>query len=61
VHKGTSLLVQWLRLHALNATDPGSIPGQGTGLHMQKSSHASTKDATKKRPFMPELRPGAAK
>ena len=27
---GTSLVVQWLRLHAPNAGDPGSITGQGT-------------------------------
>ena len=27
---GTSLVVQWLTLHALNAGGPGSIPGQGT-------------------------------
>ena len=25
-----SLVVQWLRLHAPNAGDPGSIPAQGT-------------------------------
>ena len=28
--QGTSLEVQWLRLHAPNAGGPGSIPGQGT-------------------------------
>ena len=27
-------MVQWLRLHAPNAGDPGSIPGQGTRSHM---------------------------
>ena len=31
---GTSLVVQWLRLHAPNAGDLDSIPGQGTGPHM---------------------------
>ena len=31
---GTSLVVQWLRLHAPNAGSPGSIPGQGTRSHM---------------------------
>ena len=31
---GTSLVVQWLRLHAPNAGVRGSIPGQGTGSHM---------------------------
>ena len=29
---GTSLVVQWLRLHAFNAGDTGSIPGQGTKI-----------------------------
>ena len=33
---GTSLAVQWLRLHISNAGDTGSIPGQGT-----KIPHAS--------------------
>ena len=30
--KGTSLVVQWLRLHAPNAGGPGSIPGWGTNI-----------------------------
>ena len=30
---GTSLLVQWLRLHTSNAGDPGLITGQGTRSH----------------------------
>ena len=29
-----SLLVQWLRLHILNARGLGMIPDQGTGSHM---------------------------
>ena len=44
---GTSLVVQWIRLHAPNAGGPGSIPGQGTRSHMHattKSSHATTKE-----------------
>ena len=44
---GTSLVAQWVRLHAPNAGGPGSIPGQGTRSHMQamtKSSHATTKE-----------------
>ena len=44
---GTSLVVQWLRLHTPNAGGPGSIPGQGTRSHMHavtKSSHATTKE-----------------
>ena len=41
----TSLVVQWLRLHAPNAGDPGLIPGQGTRSHMPqlKIPHAATK------------------
>ena len=31
---GTSLVVQWLRLWAPSAGDPGSIPGQGARSHM---------------------------
>ena len=31
---GTSLAVQWLRLHTPNARGPGSTPGQGTRSHM---------------------------
>ena len=30
---GTSLVVQWLRLHASTSRGPGSIPGWGTGSH----------------------------
>ena len=32
----TSLVVQWLRLHAPNAGGMGSIPHQGTGSHMSQ-------------------------
>ncbi|TEA36535.1 hypothetical protein DBR06_SOUSAS15910004, partial [Sousa chinensis] len=48
-----SLAVQWLRLCAPNAGDPGLIPGQGTRSHMPqlrvrilqlRSPHAATKD-----------------
>ena len=50
--EGISLVVQWLKLCALNAGGPGSIPGQGTRSHMSelrgcmpqlKISHAITK------------------
>ena len=60
-------MVQWLRLHVLNAGAPSSIPGQGTishmpqlrvhmpqlGVHMSqlKFPHASTK-----RSSMPQLK-----
>ena len=43
---GTSLVAQWLSLHAPNAGGPGLIPGQGTRSHMHaatKSLHATTK------------------
>ena len=30
------MVVQWLKLHAPNTGDLGSIPGQGTRLHMQQ-------------------------
>ena len=45
VCRGTSLVVQWLRLHAPNAGGPGSIPGQETRSWMQqlKIPHAATK------------------
>ena len=33
---GTSLMVQWLRLHVPNAWGLGSIPGQGIKSHMQQ-------------------------
>ena len=45
--RGTSLVVQCVRLHNPNAGGPGSIPGRGTRSHMHaatKSSHARTKD-----------------
>ena len=32
--KGTSMVVQWLRLSAPNEGGPGSIPDQGTKSHM---------------------------
>ena len=31
---GTSLVVQWLRLHASNTVSPGLTPGQATRFHM---------------------------
>ena len=34
VSQGTSLVVQWLRLHTPNAGSLGSISGQGTTSHM---------------------------
>ena len=47
VGRGTSLMEQWLRLHAPNAGGRSLIPGQGTRSHMHaatKSSHATTKE-----------------
>ena len=38
-------MLQWLRLHAPDAGDPGLIPDQGARSHMpQLRSHAATKD-----------------
>ena len=52
---GTSVVVQWIRLHAPNAGALGSIPGQGTRSHVQQL-----------RVYMPQLkilqlRPSTAK
>ena len=47
---GTSLVVQWLKLHSPNAGGPGSIPGQGIRSHMEEL-----------RVHMLQLRPNAAK
>ena len=38
MQSGTSLVVQWLRLHTPNAGGLGSIPGQGTRAHMPQLS-----------------------
>ena len=42
---GMTLLVQWLRLHVLNAGAVGLTPGQGTKSHMSqmKILHTATK------------------
>ena len=55
----TSLIVQWLRLHAPNAGGLDSIPGQGTRFHMQqlKIPYATTKI---KDPML-QLRPAQTK
>ena len=46
--KESSLVVQWLRLHAPNAGGLGSISGQGTRTHVPdvKTLHAATKNPT---------------
>ena len=38
---GTSLVVQWLRLHAPNAGDPGLIPSQGTKSDVLQLRHSA--------------------
>ena len=38
VLRGTSPVVQWLRLCAPNARGPGLIPGQGTRSHVPQLS-----------------------
>ena len=46
----TSLKVQWLRLHASNAGDVGSIPGQGTKiLHATGCGKKKQNKKTKKK------------
>ena len=39
----TSLVVQWLRLHSLNADSMSSIPGQGTTVPHASCSHPTPK------------------
>ena len=47
--KGTSLVVQWLRLRASTAGGTGSIPGQGTRiLHATCLGHKKKKKKDKK-------------
>ena len=46
MNEGTSLVVQWLRLHAPNAEGMGLIPGQGT-----KIPHAKWQREKKKSDF----------
>ena len=64
---GTALVVQWLRLHTPNAGWPGSIPGQGTRLHILqlKIPHAATEGPTHcsedQRPCMLQLRCSTAR
>ena len=54
---GTSLVVQWLRLHDPNAGTSGSIPGQGTRSRMaQLRVHMPQLKSS-----MPQLRPGSVK
>ena len=38
---GNSLVVQWLRLHALTAEGRGSIPGQGTKIPQAAHVHTT--------------------
>ena len=55
---GTSLVVQWLRLHDPNAGDSGSIPGQGTRSHRPQLKKPTGHNW---RSCMPQLNPGADK
>ena len=47
MRRGTSLVAQWLRLHAPNAGGLGSIPDRGTRSHMPQLRilQAATKDS----------------
>ena len=51
---GTSLVGQWLRLHAPKAGDPGSTPGQGIRSHMPHATESSS--AATKRFWMLKLK-----
>ena len=46
---GTSLVVQWLRLHPPDAEDLGSIPGQRTRSHMPQLRPMTAKKKKKKK------------
>ena len=37
------MLVQWLKRHASDAVEPGSIPGQGTRPHMPQLKPGAAK------------------
>ena len=56
-NQGTSLEVQWLRLHTSNAGGPGSIPGQGTRSHMPQLRVRMLQQRSR----MQQLRPGTDK
>ena len=64
-HLGTSLVIQWLRLYAPNAGEPGLIPGWGTRsyvpqLRVRKTQLKIPRGATE-RSHVPRLRPDGAK
>ena len=44
---GTSLVVQWLRLHTLSAGGQGLIPGQGTRSHVPQVRPGTAKEISK--------------
>ena len=48
VTPGTALAIQWLRLHASNAGDAGSIPGQGTTCRASRPQSISQYTLKKK-------------
>ena len=56
---GMSLVVQWLRLHAPNSGDLGSIPGQGTRSQRSQLKIPSVK--MKMEDPVSQLRPSTAK
>ena len=62
---GTSLMVQFLRLHAAKTGGLGLIPGQGTRSHVQPlrvlMPQPKTPLTATKKSCVPQLRPGAAK
>ena len=52
---GTSLVVQWLRLHASTVGGTGQIPGQGTKLLYAMWRSQKRKKKKKKQERIPEM------
>jgi len=55
--EGISLGVQWFRLLWLNTGDAGSIPGQGTMIHMLGSAAKKEREAKKWKVYATERYP----
>ena len=58
-HKGTSLVVQWLRLWTPNAGGPGSIPDLGTRSHTPQLRHAAAAKSLQSCPTLCDPRDGS--
>ena len=49
---GTSLAVQWFRLHASTTAGTGSIPGQGARFHMLRGVPKEEKETKTLKAFL---------